>query len=130
MELPVQITYRGLDPSESLSGLIHREADKLEKFFDRIVACRVLIEQEQRHLRSGAPFRVRIDITVPGSELVIDTAKSLRTSTPDEENPARRKSSEVDAAHKDPALAIRDAFRRARRRTQDFARGKIGSHIR
>lgn len=130
MELPVQITYRGLDPSDALSGLIRKEAEKLDKFFDRIVACRVLVEREQRHLRSGAPFRVRLDLTVPGGELTIDTAKSLRTSAPDEEAPARRKSADVDAAHKDAALTVRDAFRRARRRIQDFARGKIGPHVR
>jgi ribosome-associated translation inhibitor RaiA len=130
MELPVQITYRGLDPSEALSDLIHKEADKLGTFFDRIIACRVLVEREQRHLRSGAPFTVRIDLTVPGAELTIDTAKSLRTLAPDDETAARRKSADIDAAHKDPALAVRDAFRRARRRTQDFARGKMGPHVR
>lgn len=130
MELPVQITYRGLDSSEALTRLIRKEAEKLEKFFDRIVGCRVLVEREQRHLRNGAPFRVRIDLTVPGGELTIDTAKSVRTAAADDEAPARRKSADVDAAHKDPALTVRDAFRRARRRTQDFTRGKIGPHVR
>jgi len=130
MELPVQITFRGLDPSEALSELIHKEADKLGTIFDRIIACRVLVEREQRHLRSGAPFSIRIDLTVPGGELTIDTAKSMRTSVADDETAARRKSAEIDAAHKDPALAVRDAFRRARRRTRDFARSKIGPHVR
>lgn len=116
MELPVQITYRGLEPSEALSELIHKEAAKLDKFFDRIIACRVLVEREQPHLRSGALFHVRIDLTVPGAELAIDTA--------------RRKRADVDTAHKDPALAVRDAFRRARRRTQDFSRRGLGPHVR
>jgi hypothetical protein len=57
MELPVQITYRGVNPSDALSRLIRKEARKLDEFFDRIVSCRVLVEREQRHLRSGAPFR-------------------------------------------------------------------------
>ena len=101
MELPVQITYRGLDSTEALSDLIRKESDKLDKFFDRIVACRVLVEREQHHLRSGTPFRVRLDLTVPGAEL------------------------DVDAAHKDAALTVREAFRRARRRLQDSVRAKI-----
>jgi ribosome-associated translation inhibitor RaiA len=130
MEIPVQVTYRGLDPSEALSELIRKEAEKLDKFFERIVACRVHVEREQGHVRSGAPFRVRIDLTVPGGELTIDTGKSVRTSAPDEEAPARRKSADIDAAHKDPVLAVRDAFRRARRRTQDFASRKTGPHVR
>jgi hypothetical protein len=130
MELPVQITYRGLDPSEALTELIRSEAQKLEKFVPRMVACRVLVEREQHHLRNGAPFRVRIDLTAPGAEFAIDTGKTLRTLAPDDEAAARRKSADIDAAHKDPALAVRDAFRRARRRMQDFARGRVGSHVR
>jgi len=130
MELPPQITYRGLDPSEALSELIHTEAEKLARFFDRLVACRVVVECEQRHLRSGAPFTIRIDLTVPGGELTIDTAKSLRASATDDETAARSKSADVDAVYKDSALAVRDAFRRARQRMQDFARGRMGSHVR
>ena len=129
MELPVQITYRELDPSEALSRLIRSEAAKLDRFFDRIVSCRVLVEREQRHLRGGAPFHVRIDIGVPGEELTIDTVPSLRT-IPDDEMAKRRKSTEVDAMYKDPALAVRDAFRRARRRIQDYARRLMGPHVR
>ena len=129
MELPVQITYRELDPSDALSRLIREEAAKLDHFFDRIVSCRVLVEREQRHLRGGAPFHVRIDIGVPGDELVIRTLPSLR-ATPDDEAAKRRKSDEIDVMYKDPALAVRDAFRRARRRIQDYARRAMGPHVR
>lgn len=130
MELPLQITYRGLDPSDALSQLIFKEAGKLDELFDRIVSCRVLVEREQGHIRSGAPFRVRIDLTVPGKELTIDTARSVRIAAADEEKPMRRKSAEVDAMHKDPALAVRDAFRGAKRRIQDYARRTSGPHVR
>lgn len=129
MELPVQITYRELDPSDALSRLIHEEAAKLDRFFDRIVSCRVLVEREQRHLRGGSPFHVRIDVGVPGDELVIDTVRGLKANPPDE-IAKRRKSTEVDAMYKDPALAVRDAFRRARRRIQDYARRLMGPHVR
>lgn len=130
MELPLQITYRGLKPSDALSELIHKEAGKLDEFFDRIVSCRVTVEREQHHIRNGAPFRVRIDLTVPGNELTIDTGRSLQAAAADEEKPMRRKSAEVDAMHKDPALTVRDAFRRAKRRIQDHARRSKGPHVR
>ena len=130
MELPLQITYRGLEPSDALSELIHKEAGKLNEFFERIVSCRVTVEREQHHIRSGAPFRVRIDLTVPGDELSIDTARSIRIDAADEEKTVRRKSAEVDAMHKDPALTVRDAFRRAKRRLQDYARRAMGAHVR
>ncbi|MHB8432555.1 MAG: HPF/RaiA family ribosome-associated protein [Candidatus Tyrphobacter sp.] len=123
MEIPVKITYRHLHPSEGLTRLIEREASKLSRFYDRIMTCEVLVEQEQRHIRHGAPFHVRIDIEVPGSELVIDTEPSLRVTPADDDAAVtRHKSAEIAAMYKDPALAVRDAFRRAKRRLQDHAR--------
>lgn len=126
MDQTLQITYRGLKPSEPLSRLIRKEAEKLGSFFDRIVSCRVLVEPEQRHLRNGAPFRVHIDLIIPGSELTIDTAHGPKPALADDENPKRRKSAETDPEHKDPALTVRDAFRRARRRLQDRVRRMQG----
>ncbi len=127
MSVPIQITFHGIDPSDAMSDLIVRESAKLEGIFSRIVRCHVTVEREERHLRNGAPFRVRIDLTVPGAEIAVDTARSLRMPAADEERPMRRKSAEIDAIHKDPALTIRDAFRRARRRLQDRVRRRSGS---
>ena len=124
MEVPLQVTYHGVGPSDALSRLIGKEAAKLEEFFSRIVSCRVRIELEQRHVRNGRPFRVRIDLAVPGSELSVDTAHSHRIETAGDGAPMRRKSAEVDAVYKDPALAVRDAFRRARRRLKSYAQLK------
>jgi hypothetical protein len=73
---------------------------------------------------------VRIDLTVPGKELAVDTARNLGVAAADEEKPMRRKSAEVDAMHKDPELTVRDAFRRARRRIQDHARRMTATHTR
>lgn len=126
----VQITYRELDASEALSDVIREEAAKLERFYDRILTCHVFVERLQRHLRSGAPFRVRIEIGVPGSEISVDTTPSLRPSGTDDEPAMRDKRSEIDVKHKDPVLAVRDAFRRARRRVQDYARCAMGPHVR
>lgn len=130
MELPLQITYRELDPSDPLTHLIREEASKLDRFFSRIVSCRVVVEREQHHLRAGAPYRVRIDIGVPGDELTIDTAPSVRPPGADDEVTKRRKSAEYDAMYKDPVLVVREAFRRARRRLQDYARRMMGPHVR
>jgi hypothetical protein len=128
MELPLEVTYRALDPSDALSRLIADEADKLETFYDRIVSCRVVVEREYHHLREGAPYRVRIFIAVPGEELVVDSVPGTHPAPDDASK--RSKSGEVSAMYKDPALAVRDAFRRAKRRLQDFARRRAGPHVR
>ena len=73
MQLPVNITYRGLDKSEATDEIILEKAARLEKFCDHITRCDVAIEQPNHAHQKGNPFRVRIDVTVPpGHELVAD----------------------------------------------------------
>lgn len=73
MELPVGITYRGVEKSEEIDGLIRTKAARLDKFCDHITRCDVAVEQPNHTQRSGSPFRVRIDLTVPPNhELVAD----------------------------------------------------------
>ena len=66
MSFPIQITYRGMDSSETLDRLIRSEAEKLGKFFDRILRCRALVERQPGHHYAGSPFHVRLTLAVPG----------------------------------------------------------------
>jgi ribosome-associated translation inhibitor RaiA len=73
MQLPVKITYRGLEKSEKIDDLVIEYAGRLEKFCDHINRCDVAIEQPNHGHQKGNPFRVRIDVTVArGHELVAD----------------------------------------------------------
>lgn len=123
----VQTTFRNVDVSDELERLVGDEARKLERFFERMTSCRVLIERAHRHRRRGSEFSVRIDIGVPGDELVINNAPDVHhdvKNDPGDEVPRLSKRAEVDAAHKDAQLAVRDAFRKATRRLQEYARRK------
>ena len=75
MQLPIQITFHGVDHSDALEERIRMKVAKLELIHDRITSCRVVIEQHHRNgtpvRRRGEPFHVRIDLTVPGHELVV-----------------------------------------------------------
>lgn len=72
MQVPLEMTFRGLDRTPHLEKKIRRRAEKLEKFHSRIVACRVAVEKPHEHPSSGSPWRVRIDVTVPPKhELVV-----------------------------------------------------------
>jgi len=130
MSFTVQITYRGVDSSEALDRLIRDEAAKLGKFFDGILRCRALVERQSAHHQTGSPFRVRLTLALPGSELIVDGEPSLRAAPFDDEPLRVRKSDEIDAIYKDPALAVREAFRRARRRMQAYVRRNLGAHAR
>lgn len=109
MAVPLQISYRDVSQSDALDALITAEADKLERYFGSILGCRVLVEHAHEHQRSGAPFQARITVNLPGEDVFVN-------------GPA-----DVDGVlkrFKDPALAIRDAFKRARRQLQDRIRVK------
>ncbi|HEX9725635.1 MAG TPA: HPF/RaiA family ribosome-associated protein [Vicinamibacteria bacterium] len=108
MQLPLEIAFRGLDRSDAIEASIRRRAEQLDRFFDRIMACRVVVEAPHQHQRKGRIYHVRIDLTVPGEELVV-----------------RRDPSE-HAPHEDVYLAIHDAFHEARRQLQDYARRRRG----
>ena len=99
MILPLQITARNLELTEPIKADIEEHAEKLDKYYNRIMSCRVAVEA----LPNRSLYNVRIDMTVPGVELVV----------------------KLDP-NKDLYLAIRDAFHDARRKLEDFARRQRG----
>jgi ribosomal subunit interface protein len=113
MQIPLQISFRNMDPSPTIEARIREKAAKLERFHDRIIGCTVVVEAPHRHHHKGKLYNVRVDVSVPGKDVVVDHAKPL------------------DHAHEDVYVAIRDAFDAAARRLEDHARrmrGDVKSH--
>ena len=108
MQLPVQISFRGMEPSDAVEAKIRERTAKLDRFFDRIMGCRVVVESPHRRHHQGKLFHVRVDLTVPGGELAV-------TREPAEHH-----------AHEDVFVAIRDAFDAAQRQLEDYARRQRG----
>jgi ribosomal subunit interface protein len=104
MQQPIQITFRNLERSPAIEAKVLERAAKLDEFYERIMSCRVVIEELHRHHRHGNHYQVRVDLTVPGGELVA-------TREPDEHH-----------AYTDVYVAIRDAFDAIRRQLEDYAR--------
>jgi len=71
MTIPVQITFRGIKASPAIEEYVRRRAAKLETFSDRITRCRVTVEAPHHRHRHGEPHRVRVEVTVPGANLVV-----------------------------------------------------------
>jgi ribosome-associated translation inhibitor RaiA len=120
MILPVQTTFHNVDHSEAVIARIQEEADKLETYFDRITSCRVVIEAAHRHRAHDEPFHIRIELGVPGKELVVAHEPASQANGQGEEESRRRKCQETNGAHKDIYVAIRDSFRAMRRQLQDY----------
>jgi ribosomal subunit interface protein len=108
MQTPLQITIRDMEHSDALETHIRDKVSKLDEFFDRIMSCRVVVEMPHKHHHQGKHFNVRLDIGVPGSELVVNRDHA-----------------------EDVYIALRDAFDAAKRQLEDYARkmrGDIKTH--
>ncbi len=122
MQLPMQITFRNMESSESAKEWIRSEAGKLETFYKPIMGCRVAVEVPHRHRRRGAAYGVRIDLTLPGCEIVVKRAPTLAHRLRQVRETAISKRGDLDAPRKNLRLAISQAFEAACRRLQDYAR--------
>ena len=108
MQLPLQITIRDMDQSEALEQHIRAKAQKLDEFFDHIMSCRVVVEMPHKHHHQGKSYNVRIDIGVPGDEIVVNRDHA-----------------------EDVYVALRDAFDAAKRQIEEYARilhGNVKTH--
>jgi len=103
MKIPLQVTFRNMPHSDAIEAKINEKAAKLDKYYDKIMSCRIVVEESQRRQHQGKLFSVHIDITSPGKELAVTR----------EEN-------------EDPYVALRDAFNTAVRRLEEHARRKRG----
>ncbi len=97
MKTALQITFRQMDSSPSVEAAVAKEVEHLERIHPSVRACQVVIEAPHRHQRLGRHFHVSIRLAVPGAEVVASRDPGL------------------DAGHEDVYLAVRDAFRAARR---------------
>lgn len=101
-QLRPQITFRDMTSSEAVTSHVERRAQKLKLLFDRVVGCHVVVEEPHRHSTKGKKFHVRINLHVPGKELIIS------------KNP--------EMAKEDLHVAIDDAFTDAERVLEEHAR--------
>jgi len=114
MQIPLQITFRDMEPSAAVEAGIREKAAKLDQFYDHIMSCRVMVEAPHGHHHQGNLYQVRIDLTVPEGELLVT-----------------REHHHKDHSHEDVYVAIRDAFDAMKRQLEDYARkrrGKVKKH--
>jgi cold shock CspA family protein/ribosome-associated translation inhibitor RaiA len=104
MQVPLRITFRNVPSSATLEADIRERAAKLGEFFQPIIGVRVVVDTPHRHHRQGNLFHVRLDVRVPGRDLVVNREPS------------------ADHAHEDVYVAVRDAFDAAKRQLEDYAR--------
>jgi len=92
METPAEVIWHNMDPIPRVAKRVDERIAWLEKFFDRIVRCRVVIEAAHQRHRKENQYEVRVEVGIPGGELSIN----------------RRPGD--DHAHFDLRVTIRNAF--------------------
>jgi len=103
MKVPLQVTFRHMKRSESVEARILERAAKLERLHDQVMTGRVVVDLPQQRQRKGKVFHVRIDITVPGRELVVNR------------DPL------INHAHEDVYVALEDAFDAMERKLKEHS---------
>lgn len=103
MQRTIQITFKDMPHSAAIEQHIREKAAKLETFYPNIIGCHVTLETPHKHQHQGKLHNVRIDVKVPGSEIVVNRDK-----------------------HEDIYVALRDAFDAAKRQIEEFGRRQRG----
>jgi hypothetical protein len=104
MQIAPQITFEGSESSDAARAQILGEIARLETHNQRVTGCRVTVIAPSPKHRHGTGFQVHIWLTLPPHENVV-----VNHSVSD------------DARHEHAHVAIKDAFRAARRQVDDLA---------
>ena len=104
MNKPLQVTFHGIERSVAVEDHVREKVAKLEHLHPQITACRVTIALPHNRQQQGKLFDVRIDISVPGKEIVVNRERG----------------------DEDMYITLRDAFDAARRQFDDHVRAQRG----
>lgn len=108
MKFPFKIQFRDIEKSNLVYNDIWDHADKLEKFYDRIVSMEVIVSAPHQSKKEGVIYHVEIRLHAPGNDIFIKNER------------------EKNEAHTNIHVAVRDAFDAARRKLEDLIRMERG----
>jgi cold shock CspA family protein/ribosome-associated translation inhibitor RaiA len=108
MIMPLQITFKDLPPDEKVEERIRAAAEKLDHFSGDIMSCRAVVSAIQARQRKGQHYHIRLDVTLPGKELVVNREPGDKTT------------------HTDILVAVRDAFNAMERMVRDYSQLRRG----
>ena len=112
MQVPLEIAFHNTERSEQAENEIRTRVADLEKIYERLVSCRVRIDQRAKDVSGTIPPVVRIELGIPGhGEIVV-------SHEPDH---LLRK-----YKHPDLRSAINEAFRKAERQLFDLKEQRQG----
>ena len=89
-----------MESSVAVETRVQELANHLGVFSDRIQTCRVVVDSPHRHHHQGKVFAVKVQLELPGEDVVVDMERPQRDG------------------HDDVYVVLRDAFDAAKRQLQ------------
>lgn len=72
MQVPPEIAFRNLEPTDDLKELILEGIEDLEKLYPDLISCRTVVTDDTPGQERGKNIRVRIELSIPGHRLVVE----------------------------------------------------------
>ncbi|HWU43624.1 MAG TPA: HPF/RaiA family ribosome-associated protein, partial [Bdellovibrio sp.] len=96
-----EIDFADFQSSTVITQKIEGKLEKLEKHFDRITSAHVTVRLPHRH-RNKHIYHIQVQVDIPGYTFIVN------------------REPEMNYAHSDINVAIRDAFDKVKRKLDDF----------
>jgi len=103
MQEPLQISFHNMEPSEALEARVRERVAKLERLYDGIISCRVVLAAPHKQPHKGS-LGISISLGVPGREIAVKREQKLH---------------ETD---QHASWVINEAFAVVERQLEDYAR--------
>src|SRR5690606_14518843 len=72
MQVPPEIAFRDIEPTDELKALILDGIDKLETVYPNLISCRAVVTDTTPGRNSGNNYRVRLEISIPHKTVMVD----------------------------------------------------------
>jgi cold shock CspA family protein len=75
MQVPLELSFRGVERTAEREDLIYEKVEKLELVCKTITSCRVAVEQPQESQQTGNQLLLRVEVRIPRHNEVIVSQK-------------------------------------------------------
>lgn len=76
MQIPLQITFRGMSPTPTIGILLEERWGRIERFSDRVLRGHVVVGVPHRRHEAGRRYSVHLELTTPLGNIVVSRERS------------------------------------------------------
>jgi ribosomal subunit interface protein len=69
MQVPLELAFHNMEQSDQIQSIVSRQVERLERFSDEIVHCRVAVEARHKQPHKST-LGINLEVSVPGDVIV------------------------------------------------------------